>query len=171
MVFEPKRLTGTIKQFGFFAEVDLVHQKMKENLKIAGLFLIGVFALPDLMEEILAKIEFGGKTSLAVHLVPHFSIVLFTAVILDTLKQLDFFKTKQTLGEKDWVICYTAFTETEAEIKTLYLEGRGIKSLTEPLRFSWGLPNRTPIDQYRIYTPADKTAQARDLILKAEATV
>lgn len=168
IVFDSKRLTNLIKNFGFSVEAEAVEQKMKENLKIAALFLIGAFMLPALLKEYVGVNELGGKSSMAFSLIPHFSIALFTAVILDTLSQSSFFKTKQESEVKDWGICYTAFTETEAELKALYLEGRGIKSLIEPLRFSWGVPIRTAIDQYRIYTPADKTAQARDLILKAE---
>ena len=141
-----------------------------ENLKIAALFLIGVFVLPDLLEKYVSMNEIGGKSNVAFHLIPHFSIVLVTAVMLDTLNQLKFFKSKQDSGIKNWGVCYTAFSETEAEVKVAYLERQGIKSLIEPLRFSWGVPIRTMIDQYRIYTPADKTSEARNLILKAESS-
>lgn len=170
IVYNQNPLLDQIQRFGFSTDKnELLSFKVNENLKIAAIFLISVFVLPDLLEEHVGWSELGGKSSMAFRLIPHFTVVLFTAFILDTLHQLDFFKQKQDSNSKNWSVCYTAFTEIEAQIKSLYLKNHGINSLTEPLRFSWGVPIRTIIDQYRIYTPADKTAHARALILKAEA--
>ncbi len=169
VVFDSNRMAGQIRQFGFSIEgTDLLKQRMNENLKIAALFLIAAFVLPDLLEEYVGVNEIGGKSSIAFGLIPHFSIIVFIGVLLDTLSQVNFFKSKQESSEKDWGVCYTAFTEPEAEIKTMYLKTHGIKSLIEPFRFSWGMPIRTMIDQYRIYTPSDKISEARNLILKVD---
>jgi len=58
----------------------------------------------------------------------------------------------------------TAFDEIEATIQREYLEANDIKCIVEPLRFTWGLPIRTAVDEYRLYVPADKVAAAQDLL-------
>ena len=52
----------------------------------------------------------------------------------------------------------------EAKIKSEYLKGKRINALVEPLRFTWGMPIRTAIDQYRIYTPEKDVQKARKLL-------
>jgi len=61
-------------------------------------------------------------------------------------------------------VAYIAFDEIEAKVKSEYLKGNGINALVEPLRFTWGIPIRTAIDQYRIYTAARDVKKARRLI-------
>jgi len=93
------------------------------------------------------------------------SIALAVGVFSDIIRQLEFFKNRQESGIKDWCICYIAFDEVEAKIKREHLKSKGISALVEPLRFSWGMPIRTIVDQYKIYVPTNKQQEARSLII------
>ena len=90
--------------------------------------------------------------------------MLIVGVIFDLTKQLEFYKAILDSGLDNWTVCYVASDEIEAEIKKSYLESKGIAALIEPLRFTWGLPIRTVVDQYRIYVAQEKKDQARELI-------
>lgn len=60
--------------------------------------------------------------------------------------------------------CYVAFTENEAIIKKAFLEQGGIACVIEPIRFTWGMPIRTPIDEYRLNVAKEHSKSARDLL-------
>jgi hypothetical protein len=131
---------------------------MSKVLIITALFLTVVALTPDLVMAFfkvpyLVASFFGGM-----------SIAFAVGVFSDIIKQLGFFKDKRDSGTKDWNICYIAFDEVEAKIKSEFLKSKGISALVEPLRFTWGMPIRTMVDQYRIYVPADRKEEARNLI-------
>ena len=92
------------------------------------------------------------------------SILVLVGVFFDLLSQLEFFYQKSKASSKNLTVAYIAFDEIEAKIKSEYLKGKGINALVEPLRFTWGIPIRTAIDQYRIYTSARDVKKARKLI-------
>jgi hypothetical protein len=58
-----------------------------------------------------------------------------------------------------------AFDEFEASIKAEFLKNKGIQVLIEPFRFTWGMPVRTIVDQYKIYVPSEKKDEARNLLV------
>lgn len=91
-------------------------------------------------------------------------ILIFAGVFFDILSQLEFFYQKNKRPNKNFSVAYVAFDEIEARIKSEYLRGEKIDALVEPLRFTWGIPIRTAIDQYRIYVPEKEVAKARKLI-------
>jgi hypothetical protein len=92
-------------------------------------------------------------------------LLVIVGVFSDIISQIGFFKDKFESGIKEWAICYVAFDEIEATIKSNYLKDQGIPALVEPLRFTWGLPIRTIVDQYRLYVPVNKNKEARDLLI------
>lgn len=90
------------------------------------------------------------------------TVLILTGVFSDILRQLEFFYKK---GEtKDLEVAYVALDEIEATVKSEYLKSNNINALVEPIRFTWGMPIRTAIDQYRIYAPSDKVKDARELL-------
>ncbi len=93
------------------------------------------------------------------------AVLLGVGVFADILHQAEFFKNRVDSGIKDWEVCYTAFDEFEAKIKAEFLRSKGIQGLIEPFRFTWGIPVRTMVDQYRIYVPFDKKEEARNLLI------
>lgn len=166
IVFNPKYILNIMSKYGYKLvknkddkEEDYLDDNMSKVLIITALFLAVVALIPDLVMAFfrvpyLVASFFGGM-----------GIAFAVGVFSDTIKQLGFFKDKQDSGTKDWNICYIAFDEVEAKIKSEYLKSKGIPALVEPLRFSWGMPIRTIVDQYRIYVSSDKKEEARNLII------
>jgi len=93
-------------------------------------------------------------------------LLVLVGVFSDIISQIEFFRAKGESGIKEWSICYIAFDEIEAKIKSEYLTDKGILALVEPLRFTWGMPIRTAVDQYRVYVPVEKKEEARSLIFE-----
>lgn len=166
IVFSPKYVLDVANRYGYALvknnngkEEYCIKHNMLKVLIVAAIFLV-VFALtPDLLMA-LFKVPYLVASSLG-----GMAIVLSVGVFSDIIKQLGFFRDKQDSEIKDWDICYVAFDEIEAKIKSEYLKGKGILALVEPLRFSWGMPIRTIVDQYRIYVPIGKKKEARRLII------
>jgi hypothetical protein len=140
------------------SDEDYLDNNMSKVLIITGLFLIGIAIIPDLAMVIL-KIPY-----LVAALLGGAGIITAVGVFSDVIRQFEFYKDKRESAIKEWGICYIAFDEIEAKIKSEYLKSNGILALVEQLRFTWGMPIRTIVDQYRIYVPADKKEEARNLI-------
>jgi hypothetical protein len=165
LVFKPRYVSDLVQKYGFSlseASGDAVISHLRSQffklLIVTGLFLAGIAILPDLVMAFLrvpprVASVFGGAELLVV-----------VGVLSDVLKQLAFLKDRRASGLSDWDVCYTAFDEVEATIKAEHLRRRSIPALIEPLRYTWGMPIRTIVDQYRIYTPADRKDEARSLI-------
>jgi preprotein translocase subunit SecY len=165
IVFNPKYILSITSKYGYTLiknkdnkDEDYLDDNMSKVLIITALFLTVVALTPDLVMAFfkvpyLVASFFGGM-----------SIAFAVGVFSDIIKQLGFFKDKRDSGTKDWNICYIAFDEVEAKIKSEFLKSKGISALVEPLRFTWGMPIRTMVDQYRIYVPADRKEEARNLI-------
>ncbi len=165
VVFRPKYVGELMKKYGYSLVEARPQSKnfIKEIAKVLAItasLLIGVHFLPRL---IFHFFEVPSQTLM--QLVCSIDLLIITGVFADIISQLEFFKEKQDLGLGEWSICYIAFDEIEAEVKKEYLKSKGIPALVKPFRYSWGLPIRTVVDQYQIYTPANNSQQARDLIL------
>jgi hypothetical protein len=164
IVFNPKYILSIANRYGYGLvkskdgkDEDYLDDNMSKVLLITTLFLVGLCLTNLIM--LFFKIP-----SLVASFVGGMSLLLAVGVFSDIVKQLSFFKDKQDSGIKDWSICYIAFDEIEAKIKSEYLKAKGILALVEPLRFTWGMPIRTIVDQYRIYVPADRKEEARSSI-------
>jgi preprotein translocase subunit SecY len=166
IVFNPKYILNIMGRYGYAPvkskdgqEEDYLDENMRKVLIITALFFAVVVLIPDLVM-VFFKVP---------HLVARFfggiAIALAVGVFSDIIRQFGFFRDKQESGIKDWNICYIAFDEVEARIKSEHLKSKGIPALVEPLRFTWGMPIRTIVDQYRIYVPIDKRVEARSLII------
>ncbi len=131
---------------------------------VTGLVLILISNLPGLIWPFIlnskaVSFAVGGTGTL-----------FLVGVFFDLMKQLEFFKKKKKeSGIENWAVCYIAPDEIEAQIKTGYLAAKQIPALMEPLRFTWGMPIRTAVDQYRIHVPAEKCAKARQMILEIDS--
>lgn len=164
IVFDSEYIYGIMNKYGYSLvskdKLDKNHldNSMSKVLIITGLFLVGIAIIPDLVMVVL-KIPY-----LVATLMGGAGIITAVGVFSDIVNQLVFFKNKKDSGIKEWAICYVAFDEIEAKIKCEFLKNKGISALVEPLRFTWGLPIRTMVDQYRIYVPIDKKEEARSLI-------
>lgn len=138
---------------------DYLDDCMSSVLIVTMLILSAVNIIPSLISHYMG--------------IPHWIASLFTGTTLlmcigvfyDIICQAEFFKAQADSGVKGWAICYTAFDEFEAKIKTEFLRNKGMQALSEPLRYTWGMPVRTMVDQYRIYVPSDKKELARNLLV------
>lgn len=164
IVFDSKYIYGIMNKYGYSlvnkdkSEEEYLDNNMSKVLIITGLFLIGIAIMPGLAMLIL-KIPY-----LIATLIGGAGIITSVGVFSDVIRQLEFYKDKKESAIKNWSICYVAFDEIEAKIKSQYLKSKGILTLVEPLRFTWGMPIRTMVDQYRIYVPTEKREEARKLI-------
>ncbi|MFA5286913.1 MAG: hypothetical protein WC394_01410 [Candidatus Omnitrophota bacterium] len=161
IVFDPKYLNALLSKYGFSnkASEDQLDNSMSKVLIVTALVLLAVNIIPNLVMGFLKMPYwiaslFCGTT-----------VLLGVGVFSDILHQAEFFKSKADSGIKDWAVCYTAFDEFEAKIKTEFLKNKGIQALIEPFRFTWGIPVRTMVDQYRVYVPCDKKEEARSLLI------
>lgn len=164
IVFNPNNICNLVNRYGYSlnkGEND-IKREMRKVLIATFLLLIGVYLIPALIIKIFC-ISSSVKILLSVS-----GILIAVGVFLDIINQLEFFKKRNESGIKDWAVCYTALDEIEAEVKTNYLRNKEILSFIEPLRFTWGMPIRTIVDQYRIYVPINKKNVARGLILEKE---
>jgi len=166
IVFDPKYLKDIVNQYGFTfvalndkAPEDYLDNCMSKVLILTALVLMATNIIPSLAMVFMKTPYwitslFGGTT-----------LLLGVGVFLDIIAQAEFFKKQSESGIKDWIVCYIAFDEFEAKVKSAFLNTKGIQSLIEPLRFTWGMPVRTMVDQYRIYVPLDKKDEARGMLI------
>lgn len=165
IVFSPRWAATMAKRYGYPGKPDnqtglreLLQEEKRRLVLLVGLFLLAVSYLPEMIQRYL------GLPYYATHIFGGTGLLVIAGVFFDLLKQLEFFRKRSESGIMDWSVCYTAFDEIEASIKSGYLARNGIPALVEPLRFTWGIPIRTAVDQYRIYTPSDRALEARDLL-------
>jgi len=121
-----------------------------------GLFLLILAVFPD---SIMAFFQvpymvasiFGGA-----------SLLIVVGVLYDIQEQI---QAKLEMESADsHITCDIAFDEIEATIKKGFLEANGIKCIVEPLRFTWGLPIRTAVDEYRLNVSESNSKTAKDLL-------
>lgn len=166
IVFKPKYIANLLEQYGFLPAGDSagieneLRLNMSKVLAVTALFLVSMTLASH-----LAILIFGLSYRITGVLFG-MGIAVVVGVFSDIVAQLGFFKDKKSLSIKEWGICYVAFDEIEAEIIKEYLKTKNIVSLIEPLRYSWGIPIRTIVDQYRIYVPLASKETARSLILE-----
>jgi len=165
IVFDLRDIVGSVTKHGYSLTnnptngVDYLDKVMTKVLVWAGFVLVFTTAFPLLMMMLL-KIPYSPANLFSAGI-----LLVIVGVFSDIISQIGFFKDKFESGIKEWAICYVAFDEIEATIKSNYLKDQGIPALVEPLRFTWGLPIRTIVDQYRLYVPVNKNKEARDLLI------
>lgn len=165
IVLSPKRTNQLAGQYGYLFSAEAFKKEALKILLLTALVLVVVFYQPGLVRRFILN---SRSVSFAVG---GTGVLLLVGVFFDLLKQLEFLKRKRESGIPDWKLCYTAMDEMEAALKAGFLGEKGIPALVEPLRFTWGMPIRTAVDQYRIYTPIENCHSGRELILGAEKTV
>ena len=126
---------------------------------ITGAFLIVASVLPDIYTRVY-KLPY-----LIAGFMGGVSLFVMIGVFYDIKSQIEsYFQRKEHPQGNKWEIAYIAFSEVEAEIKKGFLEIKGITCVIEPLRFTWGMPIKTAVDQYRLYVPENSQQKARELL-------
>ena len=165
LVFDSKHVRSLLDRHGYSftdAQKDpegYLDANLSRVLLVTSAILIVMEVIPEILKSRYQVLfQFHGLYSASF-------ILVGVGVFSDLIQQVRFLKMKKESGIKEWGICYIAFDEIEATIKSEFLKSRQIKALVEPLRFTWGMPIRTAMDQYRIYVPSAKKDEARGLIL------
>lgn len=165
LVFKPRYFIDLVQKYGYTVSktdgdttTSYLRSQFFKLLVVTGLFLTGIAILPDL---VMAFLRVPPRVA---SVIGGAELLVVVGVLSDVLRQLTFLKEKRASGLGNLDVCYTAFDEIEATIKADHLRQCGIPALIEPLRYTWGMPIRTIVDQYRIYTPANKRDEARSLI-------
>ncbi|MBF0104565.1 MAG: hypothetical protein HQM16_04475 [Deltaproteobacteria bacterium] len=87
----------------------------------------------------------------------------------DLKAHLSFLKSMTEPKTNTWFLCDITFDEIEAEIKRNLLINNGIDAMVEPLRFTWGMPIRTMVDEYRLYVGTNKADTAKELLINKKS--
>ena len=180
IIFKPDYIQNLLLRFNFsFKSIEgkkqtqYLDNQFSKILIITTLLLLILPNMPTWLNDLLfyagkytamLGLNHGVVNVEVVYVADALSILVFVGVFFDILSQLEFFYQKSKVSSRNLQVAYVAFDEIEAKIKSEYLKGKGINALVEPLRFTWGMPIRTAIDQYRIYTPAKDVKKARKLI-------
>ncbi|MFH1199341.1 MAG: hypothetical protein V1650_04210 [Candidatus Omnitrophota bacterium] len=162
IIFSPKYINSLMSKYGYgHSDMAGPQNNYLNNTMLRTLILTGgIFTFINL----LSLLGYYFKMPFLVAVLFGSGVLLMVGIFSDIISQVEFFRSKSASGIKDWAICCVAFDEIEAQIKSEYLKNNKIIALVEPLRFSWGMPVRTIVDQYRIYVPFDKKDEAANLI-------
>ncbi len=160
IVFSSKHVAHLTESLGFrpslSENISLKDFWNRALLKIfwkTSFFIIVIFVIED-----IAINQFGIPPSLASAL-SGFQMLIGVGVVCDWFSQIEFLRKKDVSNEKDWKLCAIVGDEVEARLKAAFLEEKGIPVLTQPIRFTWGIPIRTMVDEYRLYTPSKNSEQ------------
>jgi len=164
VIFRPKNIEDLLTKYNYSLKsadkeiVQCLNGGLYKMLMIGALLLVIMPNVPEIAGYLLQIKE-------SIVIVMRGSLILICAgVFFDLLSQIEFFYEKSKLSGKGLAVAYIAPDEIEARIKSEYLKSKSIDALVEPLRFTWGMPIKTAVDKYRIYTAADKVKDARMLI-------
>jgi preprotein translocase subunit SecY len=170
IIFKPAYIQNLLQRFNFSLKstegkqpTEYLDNQLSKILIITAILLFLSLHMSTFLRNLLS-VETSGGTVVRLEVISGIGLLVLVGVFFDILSQLEFFYQKSKASSKNLTVAYIAFDEIEAKIKSEYLKGKGINALVEPLRFTWGIPIRTAIDQYRIYTPARDVKKARKLI-------
>jgi preprotein translocase subunit SecY len=173
IIFKPAYIQNLLQRFNLSFKAPegkkVAHYLDSQLSKILIITFLLILILPNMPRWlhslfVIPRINHVAVSAHFVYVADALSILVFVGVFFDILSQLEFFYQKSKVSNKSMIVAYIAFDEIEAKIKSEYLNGKGVNALVEPLRFTWGIPIRTAIDQYRIYTPAKDVKKARKLL-------
>lgn len=164
VIFKPKRMQSLLEKYGFsiMATDSKEPRRYLEETTSSILLLTSIFLIIATSIS-LAFTYFFNIPYIAEWVIAGLKIMILAGVFSDVLKQLEFLYDREKANTK-YDIAYVALDEVEAIIKSEYLKNKGMKALVEPLRFSWGIPIRTAVDQYRIYAPIERIEEARNFL-------
>lgn len=163
ILIRPKVILTMLQKHGF--SVNTTINQAPENflgkkatqtalLSSAILFLIGLVAT-GLMHLFGWPYDFGNLLGAS-------GILIAVGVFFDLTGRLRFFREREAQGP--CALVYVAVDEMEATIKKEFLKTKGVSALIEPLRYTWGMPIRTIIDEYRIHVPVEHRDHACSLL-------
>jgi len=170
IIFKPAYIQNLLQRFNFSLKstggkqpTQYLDNQLSKVLIITAILLFVCVHMSSFLSN-LFSVEISRGTVVGFEFISGIGLLVLVGVFFDLLSQLEFFYQKSKASSKNLTVAYIAFDEIEAKVKSEYLKGQGIDALVEPLRFTWGIPIRTAIDQYRIYTAARDVKKARRLI-------
>ncbi|MCK4860170.1 MAG: hypothetical protein KAS87_06405, partial [Candidatus Omnitrophica bacterium] len=167
ILFKPREIIKGLKKYncqleGVGAKKELekyLDNRMKKNVLISVVFLAAIGVLPSMYQSVFSL------PYLIINFIAGTALLIVIGVFYDLKCQIEsYFARKEDSKIDKWGITYTAFDETEAEIKKGFLKTKGISCVIEPLRFSWGMPIKTVVDEYRLYVSVEKIEEAREVL-------
>lgn len=165
LVFKPRYLCTFMERFGYESgetgkrpSAQSLNRQMSRTLLMTILFIViatylQMFAVVSLdISFSITKILLG------------WPVIVLGGVAADIILQISFRHDKSVSGIENWETCHVVGDEWEATLKASYLTSQGIPALIEPLRFSWGIPTRTIVDEYRVHVPKESCKEAGNLL-------
>lgn len=169
VLFRPQGISEKLKKYGCQIEnvgldketAEFLDAKMTRNAMITALFLIAVAILPSIYSRLFRRVPYS-----AINIIGGITLIMMVGIFYDLRCQINaYFKMKENCSVDNWEVAYVAFDEIEAEIKKGFLETKGIPFVIEPLRFTWGMPIKTAVDQYRLYVPSTKVEELKEILV------
>ena len=165
IVFKPKWFHEFITKYGYSLTAIGNTVTNRLSYKNLSLTILMMALIPILVTKIPRMImNIFGLTEPSEAVYSGLTALVFAGIFVDVLKHLEFLYEKNNEATSRYEIAYVAQDEIEAVIKAQYLSGKGVNVLIEPLRYSWGIPIRTAIDEYRIYADPVKKEEVRRLL-------
>ena len=171
IVYNPLQIVRLLKKYNFHIEdkdseagmVKYLQAVITRNALIATTLLAAVTVLPALYS-IYLRLSY-----LVTAFVGGAYLLVLIGVFSDLQSQVEaYFTRKDARADDHWQVVHIALDEIEAEIKRGVLVSKGIACVIEPLRFTWGMPIRTAVDQYRLYVQGNQKEEAIKLLAAPE---
>jgi len=136
-----------------------LERAVSRYIPLTALFLIAVTSAPGLIAGM-----FGISYSVT-RIMGGAYLLIIIGVLYDIKCQIDAYLQRRDSGHgDDWTVTDVSWDEIEAEIKRGFLGTRGIPCVVEPSRFTWGMPIRTAVDEYRLWVTSDRVREAREAL-------
>lgn len=161
IVISPEHIAAMIRKYGGSDDSKKVEESLYAGLNqqtlLVSFFFILVALLPDFV------VVNAQRSYVLASLVDATDVLILIGVCSDILIKI------QALLEMDKKNCLvqveTAFDEVEAVIKKNFLKENDVDCVVDPLRYTWGLPIRTALDQYRINVRECDLRKAKELLM------
>ncbi|MCK5306736.1 MAG: hypothetical protein KAJ66_06340 [Candidatus Omnitrophica bacterium] len=169
VLFRPREISDKMKKHGCQIEnvalgretAEYLNSKMNRNTIVTALFLIAVGILPSIYSKTVCSVSY-----LTITFISYATLVVIVGIFYDLKCQIESYFAMKESDKGEWGVAYVALDEIEAEIKKGFLETKDIPCVIEPLRFTWGMPIRTAVDQYRLYVPSKKQEEAVKILVQ-----
>lgn len=165
LVFRPKYLHAFIDRFGYESaetgkqpSAQSLNSQMLKTVLITILFIVLVAFIQN------SVVPFFDISFSLARILVGWPVIVLGGVSADIISQINFLRDQSISSIENWDVCHVVGDEWEATLKAGYLTTQGIPAMIEPLRFSWGMPTRTIIDEYKIHVPAEYRKEASNLL-------
>lgn len=142
---------------------DCLNHAVMRCVSVSMVIFAGCYFLPVLMP-LTFKVSFMSAGILGA-----FGVPVIVGLWQDISRQMVFYRAVNAAPEQQWTLLDIADDESEAEIVSAYLRGKGIPGHILPSHLSWGMPIHTAASDYRLFVPQTMREKAQVLVQNLRA--